>query len=183
MTIIYVLIIIAQLGVIFYFVRKGKTQSSKYTQEVTAGSFENLRAAAMGIKPEQLKLAIPDSQTFVYGVTIDWNMGDEIVTLATYITGAANLYLSKGGGVSGAGLKPNVGEAAVKLVNAAQDFLPRAMPSTGKDMPQEKCVRFNLLTNKSIFSAQEHVQYFDDGSSPWLTLFQQGNEVIAEMRN
>lgn len=186
MTIIYVLIILLQLCVIVYFVRRGQLQRKKNTGIATTAqpdTFEGHREVALSIKPEQLNLNIPDSNLFVYGLVMDWNMGDEIVTLATYITGATNLYLSKGGGVIAGGLKPNVGEAAVKLVSNAQDFVNRAMPMAGNDIPPAGCVRFNLLTNRQVLAAQEHVRYFDDGSSPWFSLFQQGNEVIAEMKN
>ncbi len=186
MNAIYVAIILVQVGVIIYFVRRGRLQSEKSLEQTTAPvetSFEGLRQLALNVTPAQLKLAIPDTQKLVYGVVMDWNTGEMVVTLSTYITGAANLYMSNGGGVSGGGKNPNVGEAAVRLVTTAQDFVERALPVGTKELPPAGCVRFYLLTNKQTFAAQEMVRFFDDQSSPWLALFEKANEVIAEMKD
>jgi hypothetical protein len=106
-----------------------------------------------------------------------------VVTLASYITGAANLFFSAGGGVKGGGINPNVGEAAVRFVDAAQGFIDSALPAVISDVPAKDCVRFYLLTNKQVYVAQEQVKHFDDSSSAWLPLFKKGNEVITEMMN
>ena len=186
MTIIYIAIIVFQVGVIIYFVRRGRKQKKEveHNNAIPADdTYEGRRHLALNVTPGQLKLNIPDTQTLVYGVVMEWNTGESVIALAAYITGAANLYISTGGGLSGGGKKPNVGEAAVRLVTAAQEFLGRAMPVNDTEYPPIGCTRFYLLTNKQIYAAQEQVKYFDDGSSPWLSLFEQGNEVIAEMKN
>lgn len=186
MTIIYLLIILLQVCVIIYFVWRGRIQARRFAENDStppADTYEGLRILALQVTPYQLKLAIPDSQILVYGVVMDWNTGGAIVTLATYITGAANLYLNTGGGVSGGGKNPNVGEAAVSFVTLAQDYIDRAIPATIKDLPPAGCVRFYLLTNKQIYAAQEQVKYFNNNSSVWLPLFKKGNEVITEMKS
>src|SRR5436309_1806288 len=94
MTIIYLTIILLQIGVIIFFVRRGKMpvkQRGEREAIPKEDTFEGLRRLALDVTPYQLKLAIPDSETLVYGVVMDWNMGDTVVTLASYITGAANL--------------------------------------------------------------------------------------------
>jgi hypothetical protein len=141
-----------------------------------------MRNTALHIVPGQLKLTIPDNETLVYGVVMDWNMGDTLVTLVSYITGAANMYLSTGGSVLGGGKNPSVGEAASELVTMAQSYIFRATPVTTFELPPVGCVRFFLLTNHSKLAAQEQLGYFDNGTSPWLPLFEKANEVITEMR-
>ncbi len=184
---IYLVAILLQVGVIIFFVRRNKARAGNKAEDredYPEGSYEQQRGLALSVTSVQLNLTIPDSVTFVHGVVMDWNTGDTIVSLSAYITGAANLYLSNGGGVSGAGKKPEVGEAAVKFVAAAADHIHSAVPVAGiKDMPPVGCVRFYLLTNKQIFAAQEQVKHLDDGSSSWLDVFSKGNDVIAEMRN
>ncbi len=183
---IYVVVILLQIGVIVYFVRRNKLHASKVPLagvEHEEGSFEQQRQMALSVTATQLKLMIPDNITFVYGVVMDWNMGDSNVSLSAYITGAANLYLGGGGGVRGGGKNPNVGEAAVKFVTIAADHIERVVPVANTDsLLHPGCIRFYLLTNKCIYAGQEQVKYLDDGTSPWLEVFQKGNDVIAEMR-
>jgi hypothetical protein len=182
MTIVYIILILLQAGIIIYFVRRERKQKVDHSIRTTGNTYTDQRNLALSITPFQLKLAIPDDNTLVYSVIMDWNMGDAVVTLATYITGAASMYLSTGGGVTSGGKDPNVGEAAVEFVVAAQGHIDRAVPTNTTDIPAEGCVRFYLLTNKGICAMQERVKHFDDSTSALLGLFQKGNEVIAEMR-
>jgi hypothetical protein len=39
-----------------------------------------------------------------------------------------------------------------------------------------------MLTNKGTFSAQEQLKNFDNRTSAWLPLFEEGNKVITELR-
>ena len=184
MTIVYILAILVQVGIIIYFVRKGRTatkeDAGKKTQDTT--TYEGTRTAAISVTPDDLKLKIPETATFVYGVVMDWDMGDNILTLAAYITGAANVYLSTGAGITGGGKNPEVAELAVTFVTDAQDFINRAVPVTSADYPSKGCVRFYLLTNKGVYAAQEQLIHFEDTTSPWLAMFIRGNTVITEMR-
>ncbi|MCD6010989.1 MAG: ribonuclease inhibitor RraB [Flavipsychrobacter sp.] len=184
---IYVVVILLQVFIIVYFMRRNRQRVGKGPiagAEHEQGSFEHQRKMALSVTHAQLKLMIPDNITFVYGVVMDWNMGESMVSLAAYITGAANLYLGGGGGVHGAGKNPNVGEAAVKFVAIAADHIERVVPVANTDSALHPgCIRFYLLTNKCIYAGQEQVKYLDDGTSPWLEVFQKGNNVIAEMRS
>ena len=114
---------------------------------------------------------------------MDWNLNESVMTLATYITGAASLYLSSGEGFNGGGKDPAVGESAVAFVVAAQQYLGRAMPVATTDLPPKGCIRFYLLTNKGLYAAQEQMVHFEDATSPWLPLFESGSEVITGIRN
>jgi len=183
MTIIYILAILVQLGIIIYFVRRGKIKSRVPSEKNDATcTYEGLRNLAVSVTPEQLKLTIPGSTTLVYGVIMDWNLNESVMTLAAYITGAASMYLSTGEGISGGGKDPEVGEAAVAFVVAAQEFIGRAMPVDATDLPPKGCIRFYLLTNKGRYAAQEQMIHFEDNTSPWLGLFELGSEVIGKIR-
>ena len=185
MTIVYIVAILVQLGIIIYFVRRGRIQKRLAAINNTAQgtTYEGLRNLAIQVTLQQLKLAVPESTTLVYGVLMDWNLNESVMTLAAYITGAVSMYLSTGEGVNGGGKDPRVGEAAVELVTAAQAYLGRAMPVTTTGLPPKGCIRFYLLTNKGLYAAQEQMIHFEDASSPWLQLFELGSEVISEIRN
>ncbi len=183
MNILYVVIILVQVGVIVYFYRKGKkSKGTGPAGSIDESGYEGSRALAFRVTPAQLGLNIPPDATFVYGIIMDWNTGDAVVSLAAYITGAANLFFSTGGGLQGGGKSPEAGVAAVKLVSAAAEYAGRTIPlSDTSGMPPSGCVRFYLLTNNYVSAVQEQVQYLTDGSSPWLSLFELSNEVIGSM--
>jgi hypothetical protein len=182
MTGIYITAIIVQLGIIIYFVTRGKKQKAATPPVADVDTFEGLRNLALRVTPGDLQLAIPDSQTLVYGVVMDWCMGEAVVTLVSFITGAASLYFSTGGGIIGAGENPAVGELASEFVTFSQSYVGRAMPVSTTELPDKGCIRFYLLTNKRIYAAQEQMIHFEDNSSPWLPLFEKGNEVITEIK-
>lgn len=182
---VYILIFVLQAGVIAYLVWRGKKDKTGKPQVASAAvvsNYETLRTEAFTVTPAHLRLGIPDSEVFVYGVIMDWNMGDTVVTLVTFITGAANMYLSSGGGVTAGGKNPSVGETAAELVNMAQSYLGRAIPVVEVSVPAKDMVRFYFLTNHHKHAVQDVISHFDDRSSPWLPLFEKANEVIVEMR-
>ena len=184
MTIVYIILILVQVGVIIYFVRRGRRQKSLQASTATSAdvsTYEGLRNLALLITPSQLKLTIPATETFVYGVVMDCNVGDAVVTLSAYITGAVSMCFSSGGGKTGGGMTPEVAETAVDFVTTAQDYLGRAIHVTTTEVPPTGCARFYLLTNHGVFVAQEQLVFLENNSSPWLPLFEKGNEVVNLM--
>ena len=182
MTAIYIIVILLQVAVIIYFIRRGRKQRAAQKPSGGDANQNDLRWTSLNVTPAQLKIKIPDSETIVYGVVMDWSMEGSVVTLVCFITGAANMYLSTGGGIQGGGKNPSVGEAASELVTMAQNYVNRAVPTATFDMPPEGYIRFYLLTNHNKLAAQEQIVDIDNGSSPWLGLFEKANEVITEMR-
>ena len=185
-TILYALLIMLQAGVIVYFVRRNRMLKKQVGTKDTPpedDSYQGLRNLAINVTPAQLKLTIPGDETLVYGVVMDCDLGAAIVTLTAYITGAANIYINTGGGKTGGGKNPAVGEAAVELVTAAQTYIGRAIRVTTAEQCDKGCVRFYLLTNKGIYAAQEQLLHIEDGTSAWLVLFAKGNELVNLMHN
>lgn len=150
------------------------------TQE---NAFDGLRSMAFSVKPEQIGLSLPTDKTFVYGVIMDWEMGGAIATTVSYQTGDASLYLSSGGAIIGGGRHENVNNASKKFVSLAQVFLDKTVKTEKKTLPSIGEVKFYLLTNKGTFVGQETMNNFENNSSPWLKLFNEGNNVLTELRN
>ena len=184
---LYIIAIILQTGVIVYILRRNREQKKLLKDIATTpaadDSYSGLRALALAVSPADLKLNIPPTQTFIYGVVMDWNIGDVVVTLAAYINGAANMYLTTNEKITGGGKNPKVGNLAIGFVTGAAEYLGRAIPVGTDDLPLKECVRFYFLTNKGKYAAQEQVIYMEDKSSAWFPLFEKGNEVICEMRD
>ena len=120
--------------------------------------------------------------TVVYGVIMDWEMGGAIATIISYQTGDASLYLSSGGGVIGGGQHQNVNSAAKQFISVAQTFLEKTIKTETTPLPSTDEVKFYFLTNKGVFVGQETIINFENNSSPWLKLFEEGNNVLTEIR-
>ena len=113
---------------------------------------------------------------------MDWEMGGATASTVTYQTGDASLYLSSGGGVIGGGQHKNVNSAVKSFVNLAQSYLDKTIKTELTPLPNTDEMKFYLLTNKGIFVGQEHMKNFENNSSPWLKLFEEGNRVLTELR-
>jgi hypothetical protein len=191
--IIFVLSIIVILGLIKFV--SGNKSVSKDKHEVAdqdstkpkvhqtkENSFEGLRKMAFTATPEQLGLSLLSDKTVVYGVIMDWEMGGATATTVSYQTGDASLYLSSGGGVIGGGQHQNVNSAAKKFVSLAQTFLDKTTKTETTPLPSTDEVRFYLLTNRGVYVGQEQMKNFENNSSTWLKLFEEGNYVLTELR-
>lgn len=196
MKIVYLLIgIIVLIGFVFYLTscRNKSTESDKKMEakqdntkpkvhQLEENMYVDLRNMAFSATPEQMGLSLPTDKTVVYGVIMDWEMEGETATTVSYQTGDASLYLSSGGGVIGGGQHDNVNTAAKQFVSVAQEYLDKTTKTESTLLPARNEVKFYLLTNKGIYVGQETMMNFENNSSPWLKLFEEGNRVLTELR-
>jgi len=181
-------------GLVFYLTscgNKSTANEKKSTPEqdtkpkvhqTKENAFEGLRNMAFTATPEQLGLSMPTDKTIVYGVVMDWEMGGATATTIAYQTGDASLYLSSGGGVIGGGQHQNVNSAAKQFVSLAQSFLDKATKTELTPLPSTDEVKFYLLTNNGVYVGQEQMKNFENNSSTWSKLFEEGNIVLTELR-
>ncbi|MBL7829785.1 MAG: hypothetical protein JNK41_02060 [Saprospiraceae bacterium] len=160
----------------------GTDPNQNDNSETSESPFQGLRDMAFTATPEQLGLSLPNDKTVVYGVIMDWEMGGATATTVSYQTGDASLYLSTGGGVISGGQHQNVNSAAKQFVSLAQTFLNKTTKTETTPLPSTDEVRFYLLTNKGVFVGQEQMKNFENNSSAWLKLFEEGNNVLTELR-
>ena len=149
---------------------------------IQENTFEGMRKMALSVTADQLGLVLSSDNTIVYGVIMDWGMNEGIATVVSYQTGDASLYISSGGGVIGGGQHKNVNIAAKQFVSKAQACLHHAIKTDSTTLPIANEVKFYLLTNKGVFTGKEQMKNFENNSSYWLELFQEGNNVLTELR-
>jgi hypothetical protein len=137
--------------------------------------YADLRYKAFCFTPEQLGLSLPADQTVVYGIIMDWQMGEGIVTVVSYQTGDSSVYISSGGGMIGGGQHPSVSSAAKGFVNAAQSYLDKTIKTETIPYPERNQVKFYLLTNKGIYVGEEEMVNFQNSTSAWYGLFDESN--------
>jgi preprotein translocase subunit YajC len=179
--VLYIVLIILQLAVVAFFILRSRKQ--KTVKKTEPDVYATFRTQAASVTPAQLKLGIPNSEIMVYGVVMDWDIADKMVTIAAYITGAASMYFSNGEGKSGGGKSPAVGEAAVEFVTAAQHYLDKATPVTAIEPPSKGMIRFYFLTNHRTYMIQEETARYMDNSAQLAELFHKGNEVVTQMHS
>jgi len=196
MKITYLILTIILLGGLVFFLTscnsKTKTSDQSVAQtpdtttnkhiQPTENPFDGLRGMAFGVTPEQLGLSLSADSTLVYGVVMDMGMNGGTATIVSYKTGDASMYLSSGGGVIGGGQHPKVNSAAKLFVRMAQNYLDKSVKTDATPVPDKDDVIFYLLTNKGVYKGQIQLKKFEDSSSPWNGLFEEGNKVITELR-
>jgi hypothetical protein len=80
------------------------------------------------------------------------------------------------------GQHQNVNSAAKQFVILAQTFLNMTTKTETTPLPATDEVKFYLLTNKGVFVGQEQIKNFENNSSALLKLFEEGNNVLTELR-
>jgi hypothetical protein len=194
----YVLIgLVLIAGLVFYISsckNKSSADKNKSTEQQTNDTsqlkkvdpnnnpYQDLRNLALGATMEQIGVQFPPDQTKIYGVIMDWDVGEGTATLVAFLSGDASLYLSSGGGVIGGSGHDNVKQAAAAFIKKADEYLSKTSKTHSTPLPGKDGVKFYFLTNKGKFVGQEEVQNFDNNSSPWLDLFEEGNKLITEIR-
>jgi hypothetical protein len=182
------------IGGLIYFLTSCKGQSAKKndkqtdsdtgqvkTQELKENPYDGLRQMAFGVTTEQLGLKDLKAGD-IYGVIMDWDLGEGIMTLITYKTGDASMYLSTGGGIIGGGQHENVNKASKQFVKLADNYLDKAVKTDLTTIPDKNCVRFYFLTTKGKYYAQEQMINFENKTSQWMDYFEEANKVISELR-
>ena len=174
----------------FFVACKPKSESKENTNvahsekktEQQENPFEGLRDMALNVPPEQLGIEITEGETKVYGIVMDWDLGDGIATVSAYETGDASMYLSSGGGVIGGGQHENVRQAVSPYIQLGQEFLCKSEQTESTPLPDKGCVRFYFLTNNGTYYAQETMKNIENENSDWLKLFEEANKVLTELR-
>jgi hypothetical protein len=192
----YIILGIILAGALVFYLVSCKNKSTASNKQITKSQdnnktevyqtkeniFEEFRNMAFTSTPEQLGLSLPTDNTIVYGVIMDWGMARATATIVSYQTGDASLYLSSGGAVIGGGQHQNVNSAAKQFVTLAQTFLGKTTKTVATGLPDTDVVKFYLLTNKGVYVGQDQMKNFENNSSVWLKMFEQGNNVLTELR-
>lgn len=180
-------------GLVYFFTNwKGKSKTrearqvdSDAAQVKTNVSEQNLyhplRQMAFAMTPERLGVTDLKADN-IYGVIMDWHLEEGIMTLVTYKTGDASMYLSTGGGVIGGGHHENVNKASKQFVKFGDGYLSMTARTDLTSAPENDCVRFYFLTATGKYYAEEKMVNFENNTSPWLEYFEEANKVISELR-
>jgi len=197
MKMIYGIIGVLLIGGLVFYLTSCSNKSKKSGQEnsqqisdtaqvketkVKENPYPGLRAQSFSITPEQLQLKLDDTKTIAYGLIMEWDITDAVISVVTFQTGDASLYISTGQIFIGGVAHENIKNSALAFINSGQEYLSLAKPTTETPLPDKGCVRFYFLTNKGKFYIQDTVENIENSKSNLTKLFGLGNNVITEYR-
>jgi hypothetical protein len=140
--------------------------------------YASLRDAALALTPDQLGIAPLPAAVQVYGIVMDWNVGNGIATLTAYHSGDASIYLSNGGGWVGGGEHPTVQKTVELFLQQGQNYPSEAQLTQSTPLPDTNGVFFYLLTPNGLQLGKTDLPAMEAGTSPWLPLFNAANLVV-----
>lgn len=118
----------------------------------------------------------------VYGIIMDWHVGEGCITLACFATGESSVYFSNGGGIIGGQESESAVEAANRYLLEANQAYVSAKPVAHTELPAPNSVQFYFLTQAGRRHHSVAMQYLEDRSSPMLTLFEKANDLLTALR-
>jgi len=118
----------------------------------------------------------------VYGVLMDWPIGEQIATVFASSTGAASLYTTSTFGIIGGEGHQTVRAAAMRFVRAADGFYDSATPTAEFPYPGAGRVRFYLLTFEGVRVIDTDLATIEDQTSRYFAFFDLGQAVLTELR-
>jgi hypothetical protein len=118
----------------------------------------------------------------VYGVLMDWPVGEHVATLLSTSTGAASLYTTSTFGIIGGEGHEQVRTAAIAFVRAADRLFDSSTPTTTYPYPAAGHVRFYLLTFGGVRVVDTDLATIESGTNVYAEFFNLGQVVLTELR-
>ncbi|GHT79460.1 hypothetical protein FACS1894130_08220 [Spirochaetia bacterium] len=141
-----------------------------------------LREHAFTLKPEEIDIDTSNLNGSAYGLIMEFVLLKNSVTLVTYITGDASLYLSTGGGVIGGIDHNNVKNAVFQFINEGNKYLSKTNKVSDFPLAISGKVIFYLLTEDGILKMEDTESKLKSKKSEFWSLYYSGQDVITELR-
>ena len=178
-----IIAIVIALGLLFSVKNRARATSSvENSEKLKDNPYSDLRNMALNATRQQLEIKDSPEDYKVFGIVMDWGVGDGTATLTAFLSGDASLYLSYGGGIIGGFAHEKVKQSALNFLRKAQEYLDMTSKTKSTLLPIKNEVKFYFLTDDGRFVATEEMQNIKNHSSKWYDLFIEANKVIKELR-
>jgi hypothetical protein len=129
----------------------------------------------MGVKPSK---EFPK----VYGVLMDWPLGEQTATVFSLCDGTASLYTTSTFGIIGGAGHASVRAAAARFVNAAARHYDTGMPTKVYPYSRSGRALFYLLCFDGVRMIEVDESALRTGKDKYSDLWSEGQRVLAELR-
>lgn len=170
-----VLVIALLFGFSPSFCLAQETKDSAQAMRDLRVSFLSSSATALGFKPTK-------EYPRVFGVAMDWPVGDTTATIVSTLDGSASLYTTATFGIIGGAGHESVRVAAQRFVAAADSYHDKAAPTGTYPYPGKGKVRFYLRTFQDVRVIETDFASVQSTSGPHSSFFRAGQAVLTELR-
>jgi hypothetical protein len=110
----------------------------------------NLRNMFLTTSAEQLGIRRSKEYPRVWGVAVDWPIGEHIATIVSLADGSASVYTTGTFGIIGGIRHETVRAAATKVIKEAERHFDDSIPTQDFSYPTHDCVRFLFNTFSGV---------------------------------
>ncbi len=141
-----------------------------------------LRTKMLTTPPSELGIVRSTDFPRVYGVLMDWPLGDHIATVVSLCDGNASLYTTSTFGVIGGVGHDSVRAAAARFVRTAEKHHDEAVVTRGYAYPKGGHVRFYLVCFDGVRMIETDMDALTSGKDSRSDLWTDGQRVLTELR-
>lgn len=174
--------VIAAMGFLsFLFGKSGVSQQPTLSKD-PANAGRGLRQMMLSTSAAEFGARPTDDFPRVYGVLMDWPIGENVATVFSSSTGAASLYTTSTFGIIGGEGHATVRTTAITFVKAADRLYDSATPTTLYPYPAADRVRFYLLTFEGVRVVETDFASITSRTNKYVEYFDLGQAVLTELR-
>lgn len=150
------------------------------TAEVDYETYLEMRNALLDINPAEFGMKKSDGINQVFGIIMDLNQGDSVVTVSAYKTGDISVYSSSGMLYMGGVQVPRFKNMALDFVSKSQKFISLSKNYVDKNLPESGFVKFYFITNNGIYEYQDELVSINQDLSDWTVLIETSKKIVDE---
>jgi len=170
------------MGILSFLSGLFAREQSAQPGQSDADAGRRLRQMMLATPPERIGQKPTKDFPRVYGVLMDWPLGEQIATIFSSSTGAASLYTTSTFGVIGGEEHEAVRAAAVAFVHAADHLFDASTATTEYPYPPVDRVRFYLLTFDGVRVVETGMASLENGTGAYAEYFNRGQAVLTQLR-
>jgi len=145
-------------------------------------AMRELRLRMLTDDPKSFGVKPTEEYSVVYGILMDWPIGEHTASVVSLCTGDASLYTTSTFGVIGGIGHDSVRRAACSFVKDAAKLYDESVPTSDYPYPKSDRVRFYLVTFNGVRVIDAPLSSATDESGKYAALFNRGQEVITQLR-
>ncbi|RFZ82284.1 hypothetical protein DYU05_16860 [Mucilaginibacter terrenus] len=166
-----------------YYLKWKYRQVDKEIADINYDTYLDLREQTFALTPTDLGVMFPTNTETAFGIIMEMHTGTAIQSIVAFSTGEVWLYNS---------INPrkhvsdkensSLTTTALAAITAAQYHYARMRRNNkGELLPGH--IKFHILTNHDVYSADDPIDAFLDNSSQWEELFNNASAIIEEWNN